>query len=40
MEDRNGETFLQAGILWLENHLICAAEYDMETQAKYEDNEL
>lgn len=40
VEDRNGETFLQAGILWLENHLVCAAEYDMETQAKYEDNEL
>lgn len=38
VEDRNGETFLQAGILRLENHLVCAAEYDMERQAKYEEN--
>lgn len=38
--DRNGETFLQAEILWLENHLVCGAEYDMERQAKYEDNKL
>lgn len=26
--------------LWLENHLVWAAEYDMERQTKYEDNEL
>lgn len=40
MDDRNGGTFLQAEILWLENHLVCAAEYDMEKPAKYEDNGL
>lgn len=36
MDDRNGETFLQADVLWLENHLVYTAEYDMERQAKYE----
>lgn len=33
-DDRNGETFLQAKILWLENHLFWPAEYDVERQAK------
>lgn len=34
MDDRKGETFLQAKILRLENHLFWAAEYDVERQAK------
>lgn len=34
MDDRNGETFLRAKILRLENHLLWAAEYDVERQAK------
>lgn len=37
MDDRNGKTFLKAEILWLENHLVCAAEYDMK-RTKYEDD--
>ena len=37
MDDRNGETFLQGKILWLENHLV-SAEHDMERQAKHEDD--
>lgn len=36
VDDRNGETFLQAKILRLENHLFWAAEYDVERQAKHD----